>query len=202
MTVTASIHLSVSLQPLIDCRLDPIDRMLLGRLPRSERVEIVREVESQIFELLGERNSDELTREDVLAVLGRLDPPEAYLPDEASTEPLPRRGAVTELPRQPLRDRNPWTGRVSGILGITMLVMLLMLYPLVILLSASFNWPYAAVMVVWFGVVLLSFVGSIIGLVFAAWARVRGAWAVTGLVTSVFALLLSLVAGVLGLFGV
>jgi hypothetical protein len=61
--------------------------MLLGRLPRSERVEIVREVESQIFELLGERNSDELTREDVLAVLARLDPPEAYLPDEARSEP-------------------------------------------------------------------------------------------------------------------
>jgi hypothetical protein len=176
--------------------------MLLGRLPRSERVEIVREVESQIFELLAERNSDELTREDVLAVLGRLDPPEAYLPDEASTDPLPRRGAATALPRQPLRERDPWSGRVSGILGITMLVMLLMLYPLVMLLSASFNWPYRAVMVVWFGVVLLSFVGSIIGLVFAARARVRGAWAVTGLVTSVLALLLSLVAGVLGLFGV
>src|SRR5271166_6591919 len=148
MTAIASIHVSESLQALIDCRLDTIDRMLLGRLPRSERVEIVREVESQIFELLGERNSDELTREDVLAVLGRLDPPEAYLPDEASGDPLPRRGTAIALPRQPLRERNPWTGRVSGILGITMFVMLLMLYPLVILLSASFNWPYAAVMVV------------------------------------------------------
>jgi hypothetical protein len=87
MTVTASIHVSESLQTLIDCRLDTIDRILLGRLPRSERVEIAREVESQIFELLGERNSDELTREDVLAVLARLDPPEAYLPDEARSEP-------------------------------------------------------------------------------------------------------------------
>ena len=45
MTVTASIHVSESLQTLIDCRLDTIDRMLLGRLPRSERMEIVREVE-------------------------------------------------------------------------------------------------------------------------------------------------------------
>ncbi len=115
MTVIASIHVSESLQTLIDCRLDTIDRMLLGRLPRSERVEIVREVESQIFDLLGERNSDELTREDVLAVLARLDPPEAYLPDEARSEPLPRRGAATALPRQPLRERDPWTGRVSGI---------------------------------------------------------------------------------------
>ncbi len=202
MTVIASIHVSESLQELIDCRLDTIDRMLLGRLPRSERVEIVREVESQIFELLGERNSDELTREAVLAVLARLDPPEAYLPDEASSDPLPRRGAATALPRQPLRERDPWTGRVSGILGITMFVMLLMLYPLVILLSASsaFNWPYAAIMVVWFGVALLSFVGSIIGLVFACQARVKGGWAVAGLVTSIISLLLSLAAGVLGLF--
>src|SRR5271166_1244843 len=111
MTVTASIHVSESLQSLIDCRLDTIDRMLLGRLPRSARVEIVREVESQIFELLGARNNDELTREDVLAVLGRLDPPEAYLPDEPRTELLPRREAATALPRQPLRARNTWTGK-------------------------------------------------------------------------------------------
>jgi len=46
MTVIASIHVSESLQPLIDCRLVTIDRMLLGPLPLSERVEIVREVES------------------------------------------------------------------------------------------------------------------------------------------------------------
>src|SRR5271166_291856 len=124
MTAIASIHVSESLQALIDCRLDTIDRMLLGRLPRSERVEIVREVESQIFELLGERNRDELTREDVLRVLGRLDPPEAYLPDESSSETVPRRGIATALPRPLVPARAPWTGKASGILGITMLVML------------------------------------------------------------------------------
>ncbi len=201
MTVTASIHVSESLQTLIDCRLDTIDWMLLGRMPRSERVEIVREVESQIFELLGARHSDELTREDVLGVLGRLDPPEAYLPDEARSEPLPRRGAATALPRQPVRERDPWTGRVSGILGITMLVMLLMLYPLAILLSGSFHWPDEAVMVVWFGVAVVSLVGSSIGLVFACQARVKRGWAVAGLVTSIFALILTVAAGVLGLTG-
>jgi len=196
MTVIASIHVPESLQALIDCRLDTIDRMLLGRLPRSERVEIVREVESQIFDLLGERSSDELTREDVLAVLARLDPPEAYLPDEASSRPLPRRGANNALPRQALRERDPWTGRASGILGITMFVMLLVVCPLVALLS-SFNSPSAALMVVWFGVTLMTFVGSIIGLVFAGHARVKGGWAVAGLVTNILALLLSLAASVL-----
>ena len=50
-----SIQIPESLQALIDSRLDTIDRMLLGRLPRGERLEVVREVESQIFELLQER---------------------------------------------------------------------------------------------------------------------------------------------------
>ncbi len=200
MTVTASIHVSESLQTLIDCRLDTIDRMLLGRLPRSERVEIVREVESQIFELLGERNSGELTREDVLAVLARLDPPEAYLPDEASREPLPRRGAATALPRQPLRERDPWTGRASGILGITSFVMLLMLYPLALLLSGLFDGNSPLILIVWLGVVLVAFIGSIIGLVFAGKARLKDGWSVAGLVTSLITLLLALAAGVVGLF--
>ncbi len=199
MTVTASIHVSESLQTLIDCRLDTIDRMLLGRLPRSERVEIVREVESQIFELLGERHSEELTREDVLRVLGTLDPPEAYLPDETSCESSPRRGVPSTLPRQPLRARNPLHGRVSGILGITAFVMLLMLYPLVLLVSGLFSGNTAVVLIVWFGIVLVAFVGSIIGLVFAAKARLKDGWAVTGLVTSIISLLLSLAASVLGL---
>jgi hypothetical protein len=200
MTVTASIHVSESLQTLIDCRLDTVDRMLLGRLPRSERVEIVREVESQIFELLGAQNNDELTREDVLGVLGRLDPPEAYLPDEPRNEPLARRGAATALTRQPLRAQNTWTGKASGILGITMFVMLLLLYPLVILLSGV-GLSYGPIMVVWFGVVLVTFVGSIIGLVLSGTARVKGGWAVAGLVNSIIALLLSLAAGVVGLIG-
>ncbi len=200
MTVTASIHVSESLQTLIDCRLDTIDRMLLGRVPRSERVEIVREVELQIYELLGERSGNELIREDVLTVLGRLDPPEAYLPDESSSESLPRRGTAPALSRQPLREPNPWTGRASGILGITMFVMLLMLYPLVVLLSELFSGNAAVVMIMWYGVALVAFVGSIIGLVFAVQARVRGGWAVAGLVTSIISLLLSLAAGVLGLF--
>jgi hypothetical protein len=51
-----------------------------------------------------------------------------------------------------------------------------------------------------YGVALVVFVGSIIGLVFAVQARVRGGWAGAGLVTSMISLLLSLAAGVLGLF--
>ncbi len=200
MAVTASMHVSESLQALIDCRLDTIDRMLLGRMPRSERVEIVREVESQIYELLGNQNSDELTREDVLGVLARLDPPEAYLPEETRSEPTPRRGAAVAVPRQASHEGDPGGGKVSGILGVTMLALLLILYPLVILLS-EFGWPTAPIMAVWFGVVLIVFVGSIIGLVLAGKARVKGGWAVTGLVIGIIALLLSVLAGVLGMLG-
>ena len=94
MATITSVQVPELLQTLIDSRLDTIDRMLLGRLPRAERLEIVREVESQIFELLQERISDEPTREDVLAVLARLDPPEAYLPEElegeSGTRPRPQ----------------------------------------------------------------------------------------------------------------
>lgn len=85
MTV-ATAQISESLQTLIDSRLDTIDRMLLGRLSRQERLAIVTEVESQIHELLHANDADELTREGVLAVLARLDPPEAFIPDEIDGE--------------------------------------------------------------------------------------------------------------------
>ena len=69
MTV-ATAQISESLQTLIDSRLDTIDRMLLGQLPGQERIAIVTEVEAQIHELPQTSDADELTREDVLAVLG------------------------------------------------------------------------------------------------------------------------------------
>ena len=46
-----------------------------------------------------------------------------------------------------------------------------------------------------------NYTGERLRLVFAVQARVKGGWAVAGLVTSIFATLLSLAAGVLGLLG-
>src|SRR5262245_55466496 len=93
MTTLAAPQLSTASQALIDLRLDTLDRMLLGRMPRHDRVTVVSEVEAQIFELLS-RRGDEPSRDDVLAVLSELDPPEAYLPDhdglEESFVPRPR----------------------------------------------------------------------------------------------------------------
>ena len=107
MTVATDqrIYLSESLQCLIDSRLDTIERMLLGRVARAERLAIVREVESQIHELLSERETDELSREDVLSVLARLDPPEAYLPEEDS--PLIRRRRPADRFGRPLGLQTP-----------------------------------------------------------------------------------------------
>ena len=78
--MTAS-DLQPDLRPLIDARLDSIDQILIrAQVPWSERRSIVGEVETQIFELLSRRNTSP-TQEDVLAVLGSIDPPEAYLPE-------------------------------------------------------------------------------------------------------------------------
>ena len=88
-----SVQLTESLQALIDTRLDTIDRMLLESVARQDRLAIVRDVETQVYELLQERGTEELDREDVLAVLGRLDPPEAYLPEETRRESVSVRGS-------------------------------------------------------------------------------------------------------------
>ena len=71
--------LSNALQAIIDNRLDAIDQNLLrAGIPRHQRRSIGEEVENQILEMLTRLEHDEWTREDVLTVLARLDPPEAY----------------------------------------------------------------------------------------------------------------------------
>ena len=77
----AEFELNVELRNLIDARLDAIDDVLRrARMPHSERRDIVGEVETQVFELLA-RRGENLTQEDVLAVLDSLDPPESYIPE-------------------------------------------------------------------------------------------------------------------------
>ena len=92
------------MQALVDARLDTIDRMLLGRVARQDRLAIVREVESQIHDLLGEPRPRPLDRDDVLAVLARLDPPEAYLPEDLDP-PAVVRCEVTPARRRPASTR-------------------------------------------------------------------------------------------------
>ncbi|MFO1006254.1 MAG: hypothetical protein U0929_09870 [Planctomycetaceae bacterium] len=84
----AMIALSPDLERLIDERLDAVDRILsLSRTARSERMQILSDLESQIRDRLASRTSEEPTRADLLAVLAELDPPEAYLDESVSISP-------------------------------------------------------------------------------------------------------------------
>ncbi len=175
------IQLSTGLQSLIDSRLDTIDRMLLGRVGRGERLAIVREVESQIDELLGERETDELSREDVLAVLGRLDPPEAYLPDELESEGHAEVRTSVRQPTRPTIDRHHGVARTSGFLGLGALFALMILIlsyctavalnsELPLYIGAAFSIPC----------VLL---GSVLSIALGIYSRKSGVWALVGVVT-------------------
>lgn len=193
MTVTTA-YLSESLQALIDARLDTIDRMLLGRVPRSDRLAIVREVEGQIHDLLAERGADEPDRDGVLAVLARLDPPEAYLPEEGPGGPavvrMPARAGVARPAAKP---DVSGVARASGILGLVAMA-LFFLAPLMILFTELLG-SEILFYVGAFGFAPLSFVTGLLAVALAAFARLRGAWAVVGLVTGIVAALFSLIGG-------
>jgi hypothetical protein len=194
------VQLSASLQSLIDSRLDTIDRMLLPRVARAERMAIVREVESQIHELLGERERDELSREDVLAVLGRLDPPEAFLPEEVEGDAptAVRRPVGISQPAMSSPQRDQRLARASGILGLTALASLLFLplsYALAMAVGSELLLILGAA-----GMCLCVFTLSALGIATGVYSRKGGAWAVVGIVTSVLALLFCLMIG-LGFIG-
>lgn len=188
--MVATVRISESLQILIDSRLDTIDRMLLGRLSRQDRLAIVREVESQIHELIQASDTDQLTREDVLAVLARLDPPEAYLPDATEGEPVSVHRTIPDSAQRPVVTGDLRFGRASGILGVVAIALLLLL-PVSYLIAIAFG-SELVLFVLGGGTLVLVLVAAAVGLVLGILARKSGAWAVVGIVTSVLAPLLSL----------
>jgi hypothetical protein len=192
MTIMTT-QLSEALQNLIDARLDTIDRMLLGRVPRQDRTAIVREVEGQIYDLLQERDLESLDRDDVLAVLARLDPPEAYLPEEGSSAPTTAR---LPTPRRPTPSSPPSSSRVGTVSGILGLLALGVAFssPLVFIVSELLGSQILMIAAL-FGTVGLVFVGGILAIVLAIYARLRGAWAIVGLITGIIAVLCSLAGG-------
>jgi len=195
MTV-ATAPISDSLQMLVDSRLDTIDRMLLGRVSRQDRLAIVREVESQIHELLYDRGSDELTREDVLAVLARLDPPEAYIPDTLEGDLVGVRKSVPTHVQQARVIDNAKMGRTSGILGLSALALILFL-PIIYMLGWALK---SESVLIFLGVLnlLLMFIVSVVALTLGLVARRSGPWALVGIVTSVLAFFLSFAMVVVG----
>ena len=134
-------------------------------------------------------------------MLARLDPPKAYLPEEpgeAMARPRPSAGI------RPLQERNQPGGArqraalASGVLGIVMIVLLLLNFPLVITLS-NMN-VGVLTLFVWYGLTGIAFIGSIVGICLAVYSRLHGHWGITGLVMGILDLLWSLGFLVLGMF--
>jgi hypothetical protein len=70
----------VALRQMIDARLDNVERALMSQfMGRCDRQQILSAIEDQILEMLGKSAGEEPTRDDLLSVLAKLDPPEAYL---------------------------------------------------------------------------------------------------------------------------
>jgi hypothetical protein len=185
-----TVQLSESLQTLIDSRLDTIDRMLLAWISRQDRLAIVREVESQIHELLTERDTGELTREDVLAMLARLDPPEAYIPDEIDGERVLVNRNVATLTGRSVARNDAKVGKASGILGLTALALMLLL-PVCYVIAVALDSSMVAI-VLYVGNLLATVCASVLALTLGAYARKSGPWAIVGIVTSLLSLFLSL----------
>lgn len=187
-------RLSRPLQRLVDARLDTIDRMLLGRLPRADRLAVVRDVEGQILDLLGERPGHELDREDVLVVLARLDPPEAYLPEEGGFEAtavlLPAARAPRSTPSPAIDPALRGKALALGIGGL-LLLGLCGLWVLILLL-ALIGGVGGAMLFALIGLPLIIILASIPTLTLSILWRRGGPWAIVGLVASVVSLLFGL----------
>lgn len=193
MTATSS-QLASGLQELVDCRLDTLDRLLMGRVARADRLAIVQDVEAQLHQMLRERAVGEPTRDDVLAVLAQLDPPEAYLPPrDGAGDPWAAHAArVLALQGPPSARPRRGMARLAGILGIVALAVLLMLTPLTYLLATAAEEEMLAV-VGWAGELLLTLGTAVPAVVLGILARRGGGWAIAGLVCGIVALVLVLV---------
>lgn len=131
-------ELNPDLRTLIDERLDAIDRNLVrAQVSYSERRSIVAEVETQIFELLSRKTATP-AREDVLAVLDSLDPPESYIPEElrsrlaaAPVESVPPR------PARPILSRRAIGMAATAIAGAIFVVAVFIANLTIIVIAAS-----------------------------------------------------------------
>src|SRR5215470_4522668 len=111
MTATID-ELKRPLRNLIDNRLDGIDRILMeAGTPRAERGTILSDIEGQIYEMLRAKvGEQEPSRRDVLDVLAKLDPPEAYAPEdqaEKAAELKPIAAVAAQSPRLPALENGP-----------------------------------------------------------------------------------------------
>ncbi len=75
-----TIEIPSAMRQMIDARLDSVERALMAKgMGRSDRQQILGAIEDQILEMLSQSSDEEPTRDDVLLILAKLDPPEAYM---------------------------------------------------------------------------------------------------------------------------
>ncbi len=197
MTV-ATASFPVSLQVLIDARLDSIERMLIGRVPRADRIAIVEEVESQIHELLGDRDPESLTPDDLLDVLRRLDPPEAYLAHQNETKTEPTEFySVPSVPKSAKSLQGPkLKARIGGIFGICSLGLML-LAPLAYFFALMLD--SEVVLLLGLGATwVMGIVCGLVGVILCIQTRRQGAFAIMGLVMAALSLPIWLIACPIG----
>lgn len=126
--MTTRMELEAPLQALVDSRLDALDAILLqAGVSRGERAGIVEEVESQVHELLSRRTAGAPTRNDVLAVLASLDPPEAYAPEGYRQRLAVVAGAADDRRRVPQPCLLAVGAAIGGVLNLLVGALLLQL---------------------------------------------------------------------------
>jgi hypothetical protein len=129
----------------------------------------------------------------VLAVLARLDPPEAYLPEESSSGSTPAPIPTSRRPSPTSPRSSSRVGTISGILGILALGMAFS-SPLVYIVSdllGSEILMFAGL----FGMACLVFVQGALAIALAIYVRLRGVWAIVGLITGIISVLCFLAGG-------
>jgi hypothetical protein len=90
MMTDEPITLSNEVQARLDTHLDAIEQaMTQANASRSDRRNVVDEVEAQIRDMLAERCEGAATKADLEAVLAELDPPEAYGVEGAASDTTP-----------------------------------------------------------------------------------------------------------------
>ena len=165
MTTMTSHSLANAVQSLIDARLETIERMLMGRVPRSDRLAI--------------------SSDDMLEILRQLDPPEAYLANEIQVSEPAREFRAVYKPN-PIAGK-PVSGvgseaRIGGITGLCSLGLILMA-PIPYLVASTFN----SEILLLFGLggfALLGIAASIVALILSIRCRRQGLMPILGLVAA------------------
>ena len=199
MTTMTAAAPQATQQALIDARLDTIDRMLMDRVPRSDRIAIVREVESQIYELLAEHDPAAMSREDVLDVLRRLDPPEAYLPEDledGTARISPRPISIAPAPRPTPQGFSKHEGLISGLCGL-LAFSLLAVEGFMFMLASSMSGDTAFIIVLLGCPALLGIACAALAFVFGIRARKQGVWPIVGMVFGVLSMPVWMLAAVI-----